>query len=92
MSSAKILFSSAIAAIVTFILISELVFSSPVKLIIGIVVFVVIFMLSAVFTRTLNKADVNSMRAIVNGLGSLRKPLGSILDLIEKLISVLHMD
>jgi O-antigen/teichoic acid export membrane protein len=89
-SSAKILFSSAIAAILTYALISQLAFSSPIKLIIGVIVFVVVFIVAAVVTRTINRTDVSSLREIISVLGPLRKPLHFLLKLIEKLMTILH--
>jgi hypothetical protein len=89
-SSAKILFSSAIAAILTYVLISQLAFSSPIQLVIGVIVFVVVFTVAALVIRTVNKAEVSTLREIINALGPLRKPLHFLLNLIEKLMTILH--
>jgi O-antigen/teichoic acid export membrane protein len=89
-SSVKILFSSAIAAILTYVLISQLAFSSPIELVIGVIVFVVVFIVAAVVTRTVNRAEVSNLREIINVLGPLRKPLHFLLKLIEKLMTILH--
>jgi O-antigen/teichoic acid export membrane protein len=89
-SSAKILFSSAVAAILTYVLISQLAFSSPIELVIGVIVFVVVFIVAALVTRTVNRADVSNLREIINVLGPLRKPLHFLLNLIEKLMTILH--
>lgn len=89
-SSAKILFSSAIAAILTYVLISQLAFSSPIQLVIGVIAFVVVFIVAAVVTRTVNKAEVSNLREIISVLGPLRKPLHFLLKLIEKLMTILH--
>jgi O-antigen/teichoic acid export membrane protein len=51
-SSAKILFSSAVAAIVTFVTISLLSFSSWVELVLGVVLFLLVLLPVAIFTRT----------------------------------------
>jgi O-antigen/teichoic acid export membrane protein len=91
-SSAKILFSSAIAAIVTYILIFELAFSNPVKLVIGIIAFCVIFIAVALFTGTIKRADLVSMKEITDSLGPLRRPLRSLLNLLEKLIAIFHLE
>jgi O-antigen/teichoic acid export membrane protein len=89
-SSAKILFSSAVAAIITYVLISQLSFSSPIQLAVGVVVFVLILLLAALLTRTVNRADVSNLREIINALGPLRKPLNALLNLIEKLMIILQ--
>jgi O-antigen/teichoic acid export membrane protein len=87
-SSAKITFSSVAAGILTYVAISQLPFSSLVQLIIGIIVFVVAFLLFAVVTRTINRSDLGNVREIGNAMGPLRKPLIIILNLIEKLMAV----
>jgi O-antigen/teichoic acid export membrane protein len=89
-SSAKILFSSSITAILTYALISQLVFSNPIRLVIGVIAFVVIFIVSIIVTRTINKGDLTSLREIINVLGPLRRPLRFLLNIIEKLMTILH--
>jgi O-antigen/teichoic acid export membrane protein len=89
-SSGKILFSSALAAILTYVLISELAFSNPIKLIIGIVAFVIILLAAALITKTVNAGDVNNLREISNGLGFLRKPLNLLINFLEKLMKILQ--
>ena len=89
-SSAKILLSSTIAAILTYVLISQLAFSSLIQLIIGVIVFVIVFIFATVVTRTVNKADMINLREIVDALGPLRKPLRFLLNIIEKLMIIMH--
>jgi O-antigen/teichoic acid export membrane protein len=86
LASAKILFSSAIAAVVTYFVISWMWFSNPVELIIGCIVFTVVFLLVAIFTRTINEADITNVRTIAGGLGPLRKPLTMLLNLLSKIM------
>jgi O-antigen/teichoic acid export membrane protein len=86
MSSVKILFSSAVAAVVTYFVNSLLSFSNPVELIIGCIVFVVVFLFVAIFTRTINEADITNVRTIAGGLGPLRKPLTMLLNLLAKIM------
>jgi O-antigen/teichoic acid export membrane protein len=86
-SSAKIMFSSAVAGVLTYLVISFLSFSSPVELAIGVVVFVVFFVFAAVFSRTINKTDVENIRGLVNALGPLRKPVLVLINVIGKLVS-----
>ena len=89
-SSAKILFSSAITAILTYGLVSLLAFSNPIRLVIGIVAFVVIFIGATLLTRTIDRGDLISLREIINVLGPLRRPLNFLLNVIEKLMTILH--
>jgi O-antigen/teichoic acid export membrane protein len=86
MSSAKILFSSTIAAVITYLVNAYLSFSNPVELIIGCLVYIIIFVPVALITRTVNETDVGNMKEIVGGLGPLQKPLTIIIKIIEKLM------
>jgi len=89
-SSAKIILSSVAAGVLTYAVISQLPFSNPVQLVIGVIIFVIAFILLSVITQTLNKADLVSVREICNSMGPLRKPLIIIINLIEKLMNVLQ--
>jgi stage V sporulation protein B len=85
-SSAKILFSSTMAAISTYLLISYLGFSNPIKLLVGFFVFWVIAIFVALITRTLSKTDIINLLEIVKVLGPLRKPLTLLLNLAGKFL------
>jgi len=84
MSSAKILASSSIAAVATYLFVSWVSLSAPVELILGLILFVFVFLTVALGTRTIGRGDVENVRQIVSGLGPLRKPLGWLLVLLEK--------
>jgi O-antigen/teichoic acid export membrane protein len=88
-SSAKILLSSAVAAALTYILISELSFSSWIRLIIGILFFTVVFAAATLLTQTINKYDIENLRGMVSGLGMIGKIFNYILNIIEKLMKTL---
>jgi O-antigen/teichoic acid export membrane protein len=90
LSSAKIVVSSVVAAVLTYVTINQLPFSSPIQLVAGVVIFVIVILLLAVITQILNKADLENIRQIVNALGPLRKPLSIVLNLIEKLMDIFH--
>jgi O-antigen/teichoic acid export membrane protein len=85
-SSAKIIISSSIAGGLTYLVVLLLPFSSPIQLIIGVAVFVLVFLFAAIITRTINRNDLANVREIVGSLGPLRKPLTVILNLLEKLM------
>jgi O-antigen/teichoic acid export membrane protein len=89
LSSAKILLSSAIAAVLTYVLILELDYSSLIRLIIGIVFFAFIFVGAVLVTQTINKSDVENLRGMVSGLGVIGKILNRVLNIIEKLMKTL---
>ena len=87
-SSAKIMLSSVAAGVLTYVVISQLPYSSLIQLIIGVFVFVVAFIFLAVVIGTLNKSDLVNVREISNAMGPLRKPLVVVLNLIEKLMNI----
>ena len=89
-SSLKIVFSSVAAGVLTYVAISLSPFSSPIQLVMGVIIFVIAFLLLAVITRTVNKTDLGNIREIVNALGPLRKPLTIVLNLIERLMDIFH--
>jgi len=88
-SSAKILLSSTIAAASTYILISELDFSSWIRLIVGVVFFTFVFVSAALLTQTINKYDIENLRGMASGLGTIGKITNRLLNIIEKLMKTL---
>jgi O-antigen/teichoic acid export membrane protein len=89
-SSAKILLSSTVAAALTYILISELSFSSWIRLIIGIVLFTFVFVAATLLTQTINKCDIENLRGMVSGLGIISKIFNHLLNIIEKVMKTIH--
>jgi O-antigen/teichoic acid export membrane protein len=90
-SSGKILFSSGLTAILTFLSLSLLPFSSPVQLLLGALIFIVVFLLLAVITRTLNRSDLTNIRQITNNFGPISKIFTVFVSLIEKLMNIFHV-
>jgi stage V sporulation protein B len=91
-SSAKILLSAVIASIPTYIIVSTLSLSNLILLIIGVIIFSTIFLVSTLFTRTLNAADIINLRQIIQGLGPFQKPLLSLLIIMEKFMKIIQAD
>jgi hypothetical protein len=85
-SSAKIVLSSTVAAVLTYILILELDFSSLVRLIIGAVFFVFVFVIVTLLTKTIDKSDIENLHSMVSGLGIIGKIFNFLLNIIEKLV------
>jgi O-antigen/teichoic acid export membrane protein len=90
-SSAKILLSSALAAALTYILIYEIGFSSWIRLIIGSVFFIFVFVAAALLTQTINKIDIENLRGMVSDLGLIGKIFNRVLNIIEKLMETLKL-
>jgi O-antigen/teichoic acid export membrane protein len=87
LSSAKILLSSSIAAVVTYVLVGQVsAFSSLAQLIFGVVVFVPTYLLTAILTRTINDSDIINLRGMLKSLGPLNALFNTILSVIEKLL------
>jgi O-antigen/teichoic acid export membrane protein len=89
-SSAKILLSSALAGALTYILILELNFSSLIRLILGIVFFTFVFIAATLLTQTINKSDIENLRGMISGLGIIGKIFNQVLNILEKLITILN--
>ena len=89
-SSAKILLSSTVAATVTYAILSQLIFSSWIKLIIGLAIFLPAFLLSILLTRTFDRSDINNLREMTSELGPISNVLNPILNIFEKLVTSLR--
>jgi stage V sporulation protein B len=90
-SSAKILLSSTIAAALTYFLVTQLSFSSLIRLIIGAAFFVFVFVAMILLTRTINKADIENLRGMVSGLGIIGKMTHVILNIFEKIMKTFKL-
>lgn len=87
-SSAKILFSSAVAAVLTYFVISQIDFVSIIELAIGVVIFVFAFLAVSLLTQTVNKDDISNLREITSALGPLRGLLNRLLNIFERLMEL----
>jgi O-antigen/teichoic acid export membrane protein len=87
----KILFSSAIPAILTYLLISYLGFANWVQLIIGIFVFLPIFLVLVLVTRTIERSDIDNLRNMTESLGPLHKLFAYFLGVVEWLMNVFRL-
>ena len=90
-SSAKILLSSAIAATLTYLIVTELTFASWIRLAIGVVIFAVFLVPAMLLTKVLTQSDIGNLREMTSNLGPVGKILNTILTLIEKLMSMLKL-
>jgi O-antigen/teichoic acid export membrane protein len=85
-SSVKIFLSSGIAAIIVFLILTVLVEPSWVKLIIGSILYIGIFLIAAPLVKAINKTDINNMRIMFARAGILYKILNIPLRIIENII------
>ena len=90
-SSSKILLSSIIAGTATYVIITLLPFASWIRLLIGAAVFILSFITVALLTRTITKTEINNLRAMTSGFGIFTGILNKLLNLLEKLITILKL-
>ena len=89
-SSLKILFSSAASGLLTYFTIFLLPFGDPIKLVVGVVIFVVAFLFITAVTKTLNEGDLANISEVANAMGPLRKLLIFVINFVKKLMSALY--
>jgi stage V sporulation protein B len=90
-SSAKILLASATSGAIAYSLISQLSFNSWIQLIAGAAVFLIAFLIITPMTRTVNRTDTQNLRQMLAELGPLRPLFNFILDIIERLMTLLRV-
>jgi O-antigen/teichoic acid export membrane protein len=85
-SSAKIMFSSAVSGLITYLFVSSVSLSSWPKLILGALVFLAALFLCFVATRTLRKTDLDNLKLMTSELGPTSGTINKILDAFAKLV------
>ncbi len=90
-SSGKILFSSAFAGVVTFLVVSNVGLASWINLVIGVVVFAVLFMFSSLLIGVLGRGDLVSLREMTKSLGFIHRFFVLLFDFYEKLMIILKL-
>jgi stage V sporulation protein B len=90
-ASAKITLSSGITGALTYLIVAQLGFASWIRLIIGVIVFVLILIPAMLLTRAITKPDLNNLRIMIAGLGPLSKIIGKIFNVIETIMTALKL-
>lgn len=90
-SSVKILSTSALAGVLTYLLTTMLPFSNLIVLILGLLFFTFIFIGIALLTRTITKAELDGLRSMAGGVGVIGRIANRILNLIGKIIILLKL-
>ncbi len=90
-SSARILTSSGIAAVLTYLVVTYLTYASFVRLAIGVVFYVIVLIGALLLTRAINTDDVDSLKSMTSGLGPVTKILWIVFDIIKKLMVALKL-
>ena len=89
--SGKILFSSAVPAVLTYLVVSYTNFANWLQLIIGVCVFLPIFLLVVLFTKTVDRSDVDNLRDMTASLGPLHKIFAFLMNIVEKIMDVFRL-
>lgn len=90
-SSAKIVFSSGLASALTYLFIEQLSFASWVQLILGVGVFILVFVATSLLARAIDRSDIYSLQTMTSGLGSISKILNRLLHVLEKIMTTLKL-
>ncbi len=89
-SSAKILIASGLAGIITFMVQLQIGFSSLINLIIGAIVFAIVFFPSILLIKVIDNSDIANLRAMTASLGPVNYILNPALNTVEKLLSLIN--
>jgi len=87
-SSAKIFLASVIAAVVTYLLLSQLNYNYWIELITGGISFLAVYLVTAPLIRAVDKKDVRHLREMLSDLGPLSYIFNIPLKIMEKLLGV----
>jgi O-antigen/teichoic acid export membrane protein len=90
-SSAKILFSSTITAVLTYFIVQQIPFADWIKLVLGALVFLIILIPAMLLTRTVTHGDISNLQGMISGLGTLGGILNKLLNIIEKAMTFLKL-
>jgi stage V sporulation protein B len=83
-SSARILLASAFAAFAAYLPTVFLNTSNWIKLVVGLIVFLIVYVLGAPGVGAISKTDITSLKIMFSGLGVLSRIMNAILKLAEK--------
>jgi len=85
-ASAKILFASVLATLTAYLFINFFSVAYWVQLVVGAVLFLCVYLISAPLVGAINRSDVNNLRTMFSDLGILSRLLEIPLNIIEKLL------
>ncbi|MCW4029662.1 MAG: oligosaccharide flippase family protein [Candidatus Bathyarchaeota archaeon] len=90
-SSAKILLSSAVAGVLTYLVVAALPLASWLLLVVGVPFFVLVVLVAMLLTRSITRSDLANLRGMVEGLGAIGRFFCRLLVLVEKLMTLLRV-
>jgi len=87
-SSAKILLASTLAAVITYVVTSQLSISNWITLTIGALIFLTTYLIATPLIGAINKTDIQNFKEMLKGLGPLAPLFTLPLSLIERLTNI----
>jgi O-antigen/teichoic acid export membrane protein len=90
-ASARILFASVFAAFTTYLMLSTLIASDWLKLFIGSIVFLTVFLSTAPLINAINQTEINNLRAMFSGTGVISRLIEIPLLYMEKLTRIFDL-
>jgi len=86
--SGKILFSSTISALITYLTINRFAFSYWLQLLVGFCVFLFTFLVLVLLTKTVERSDIDNLKNMTQSLGPLHKLFVFFMNIVEKIMNV----
>lgn len=90
-ASLRILFASLFSGAITYFVVSELVFASWLRLLLGVCLFVVLVVPALLLSRAVSRSDISNLRLMASGLGKLGKIVDKLVSIIEHLMIFLRL-
>jgi len=90
-SSARILLASAVTGTLTYIVVSQLPFTSWIRLLLGVLVFAVVLLPAILLSRSITRPDIENLKLMISGLGVLGGLVCKVLTLLERLMTLLRL-
>jgi len=87
-SATKIFLASVMAAVITYIILSQLNFQYWVELVAGGITFLTVYFVAAPLIRAVDENDVNNLREMLSDLGPFSHLFHILLNIIEKLLTI----
>ena len=87
-NSAKIFLASAIAATITYLFLNIFAVADWILLIVGSLLFLVIYMIVVPLIGAVNQTDINTLRALFSNLTIISRPLEILLKVVEQLLKL----
>jgi hypothetical protein len=73
------------------VLISQIPFSSWLKLICGIIIFIFLLISALLSTRAIDRTDLNNLREMLADLGYFRRLINFLLNILDKLMTIFRI-